>query len=122
MVMKVVTFKLPAEYVDALGAKAAASEVSVSQLLRNVVAAEVGLDRVRSRRPIKQAPRWPAVERRTVLRHQEIQQLLIAIAGSLVQCRTTGDADHLPVIHCLLSIVYYQAEHLIDLLGGGREC
>ena len=37
MVMKVVTFKLPAEYVDALGAKAAASEVSVSQLLRNVV-------------------------------------------------------------------------------------
>ena len=40
--MKVVTFKLPAEYVDALGAKAAASEVSVSQLLRNVVAAEVG--------------------------------------------------------------------------------
>ena len=52
----------------------------------------------------------------------EIQQLLLAIAEGLAQCRTTGDPVYLPVIHCLLTVVFYQAETLMKQLGGIAEC
>ena len=120
--MKSITFRASAEDVAALNATATAQGVTISHLLRRELAKLVGSAPGRSRTPARRPQPWPSLDRATVRRHLEIQQLLLAIAEGLAQCRTTGDPVYLPVIHCLLTVVFYQAETLMKQLGGIAEC